>query len=108
MTGERFGGRAFGRPDDSFQRSAADRRSTLRKSEGGYPQDRAEGGRAAFGSAEEPDADGSASCLSCFVEVHFMGKRQRTSAVDSNAPIWNEQVRWGWHRHRTQSSCLHL
>lgn len=31
--------------------------------------------------------------LSCFVEVKFRGKAQRTAAVDSNMPMWNEQVR---------------
>lgn len=35
----------------------------------------------------------SSSCLSCFVEVKFRGKAQRTAAVDSNMPLWNEQVR---------------
>eukprot|EP00775_Hariotina_reticulata_P004277 gene4277-4531_t len=34
----------------------------------------------------------SSSCLSCFVEVKFRGKAQRTAAVDSNMPLWNEQV----------------
>lgn len=39
------------------------------------------------------DPDGSSSSsLSCFVEVQFRGRRHRTSAVDSNTPIWNEQV----------------
>jgi hypothetical protein len=64
----------------------------------GYPAavfgpDSSEDPSAAFMARDGPDTDGSSSCLSVFVEVHFRGKRQRTSAVDSNAPIWNEQVR---------------
>lgn len=47
---------------------------------------------AAFMARGGDDADGSSTCLSCFVEVQFRGKRQRTTAVDSNSPIWNEQV----------------
>lgn len=59
---------------------------------GGFGSDGSEDPSAAFMARDGPDADGSSGCLSVFVEVHFRGKRQRTSAVDSNAPIWNEQV----------------
>lgn len=97
MAGDRFANRTT---HDSFNRSAAAagrRASTLRKSEGGFmpaqgPDGRATEDASAFLAREGGDADGSSSCLSCFVEVHFRGKRQRTSAVDSNTPNWNEQV----------------
>jgi hypothetical protein len=59
---------------------------------GGFGPEGGEEPSAAFMARGGEDADGSSTCLSCFVEVHFRGKRQRTTAVDSNAPIWNEQV----------------
>jgi hypothetical protein len=99
MAGDRLANRTT---YDSFNRSAAAagrRTSTLRESEGGFmpaqgPDGKATEDASAFLAREGGDADSSSSCLSCFVEVHFRGKRQRTSAVDSNAPIWNEQVGW--------------
>jgi hypothetical protein len=56
-------------------------------------------GRASDGGWGEGQ-DGGGGCggggsLSCFVEVVFRGRRQRSTSVDSNAPMWNEQVR-GW------------
>jgi hypothetical protein len=47
-----------------------------------------------FGGAGE--AASSSSTLSCFVEVKFRGKAQRTAAVDSDMPMWNEQVSAVW------------
>jgi hypothetical protein len=44
-----------------------------------------------FGGAGEA-AGSSSSSLSCFVEVKFRGRAQRTAAVDSDMPMWNEQV----------------
>lgn len=41
------------------------------------------------------EAAGSSSSLSCFVEVKFRGRTQRTAAVDSDMPMWNEQVSRG-------------
>eukprot|EP00878_Enallax_costatus_P041472 GHUV01048262.1.p1 GENE.GHUV01048262.1~~GHUV01048262.1.p1 ORF type:complete len:320 (+),score=99.12 GHUV01048262.1:563-1522(+) len=44
---------------------------------------------------EQIESEGFASggeSLSCFVEVKFRGKAQRTAAVDSNMPMWNEQL----------------
>jgi hypothetical protein len=46
-----------------------------------------------FGGAGEA-AGSSSSTLSCFVEVKFRSKAQRTAAVDSDMPMWNEQVSW--------------
>jgi hypothetical protein len=45
-----------------------------------------------FGGAGEAAGSSSSSSLSCFVEVKFRGKAQRTAAVDSDMPMWNEQV----------------
>lgn len=106
-TGDRFAGRRpnygsrSGGNTDSFNRSsqfAAGRRDTMQEADGyqgsgAYGSDGPDDPSAAFMSRDGSEADGSSSCLSVFVEVHFRGKRQRTSAVDSNAPIWNEQVR---------------
>lgn len=46
----------------------------------------------------EGDALGGSEGLSCFVEARFRGPARRTVAVDSDSPIWNEQVEvagWG-------------
>lgn len=47
--------------------------------------------------ADRESAGQGSEGLSCFVEVKFRGKVQRTAAVDSDEPMWNEQVskpRW--------------
>lgn len=41
---------------------------------------------------DDDEPDGGGALLSCFVEVVFRGRRQRTGAVDGGAPIWNEQL----------------
>ncbi len=43
---------------------------------------------------EQPEA-GAGSSLSCFVEVRFRGQARRTAAVESDMPLWNEQVSRG-------------
>jgi hypothetical protein len=48
------------------------------------------------GAGEAASSSSSSSTLSCFVEVKFRGKAQRTAAVDSDMPMWNEQVSWVW------------
>lgn len=58
---------------------------------GAFEEGDSEGPTGATLSSRDAGGGGS-SCLSVFVEVQFRGRRQRTSAVDSNAPIWNEQV----------------
>lgn len=51
------------------------------------------------GALPEWDEDSSTGAvaagnsLSCFLEVKFRGNAQRTAAVDSDMPMWNEQVR---------------
>jgi hypothetical protein len=116
--GDRFAPRrsTYGRPTggtDSFNRgqfAAAGGGRGFPQEAGSYPGDRStfeEGDNedpVAGGGYSSRDAGGSSSgsssgsCLSVFVEVHFRGRRQRTSAVDSNAPIWNEQVGSGMRR----------
>ena len=41
-------------------------------------------------AGEAPAVD--PNTISCFVEVRFRGHARRTAAVDSELPIWNEQV----------------
>lgn len=58
---------------------------------GAFGSDAADDSIAAGMGRDGDDGEGGSS-LSCFVEVQFRGRRQRTTAVDSNVPIWNEQV----------------
>jgi hypothetical protein len=58
-----------------------------------------------FGGSGEAAGGSSGSSLSCFVEVKFRGKAQRTAAVDSDMPMWNEQVGKGLAL-RLISACL--
>ncbi|KAI8465651.1 MAG: hypothetical protein J3K34DRAFT_487137 [Monoraphidium minutum] len=92
------GGRAQLR--GSPPRAAANRgsRAATRESQGAAAAagsrstaDWAAGGGAGWEDTEgEPVGAGEG--LSCFVEVRFRGAARRTAAVDSNSPIWNEQV----------------
>jgi hypothetical protein len=63
---------------------------------GGAAGPRGTGDWAAAGGAGwedvEGDAVGAGEGLSCFVEARFRGMVRRTVAVDSDSPIWNEQV----------------
>ncbi|KAF6253850.1 hypothetical protein COO60DRAFT_1463007 [Scenedesmus sp. NREL 46B-D3] len=59
----------------------------------GWEEEAAAGFDDEFSAAGEAAGSGSSnSSLSCFVEVKFRGKAQRTAAVDSDMPMWYEQL----------------